>query len=144
MDPREYHQRACRFLCFGVPPGDVLSLRDAVDWMDWGRALAGRAEIYERAGERALETGHRASAQSLLRTASACFHYAQLQRPHGDAKWTLQARCRRAFARAAPLLDPPAEPLGIPFGEIRMSGYERASSPDAPWVILLNGLDSAK
>jgi hypothetical protein len=50
------------------------------------------------------------------------------------------------FGRAAPLLDPPLVPVGIPFDGIDMPGYLRvpAARIRPPCVILLGGLDTTK
>ena len=50
------------------------------------------------------------------------------------------------FAHAAPLLDPPAEPVRIPYAGTELPGYiRRPLGVDAPPVVLLiAGLDSTK
>lgn len=146
MNATEYLRSLCRLLHFGVPPGDVLALQDQPDWEAWGKALADRAARYAEDGESALREGRVASAEALLRTAAVCFHYAQFKWQSGDMRAALRERSRRAFALAAPLSCPPAEPVAIAFDELRLPGYVRRIAGDspAPWIILLNGLDSAK
>jgi 2,6-dihydroxypseudooxynicotine hydrolase len=59
-------------------------------------------------------------------------------------KGELQARCRLNFEKLAPLLDPEALRLEVPFKSSLLPGYFRLARPGAPCVILIGGLDSAK
>lgn len=151
MNATEYARSLCRLLHFGVPPGDVLASQDQPDWETWSQALARRATRYAVDGQRALNEARFASAEALLRTAAVCFHYAQFKSQNGEARAIYRERSRRAFALAVPLSRPPAEPVAIPFEELRLPGYVRRAGRGSgkvpvpePWIVLLNGLDSAK
>lgn len=145
MDGVDYARSFCRLLQFGVPPGDVQALAEEADWIAWGRALGARAEAYAEDGARALQEGRLPSAEALLRTAAACFHFARFKLPIGEEWAVLGARSRGAFALAAPLSTPATEPVAIELGDLVLPGYaRRQASAAAPWVLLVHGLDSAK
>jgi pimeloyl-ACP methyl ester carboxylesterase len=140
---RELGAITCRVLHFGVPPGELRQAGEAGDWPGWSARLAAAGERYRMAAEAAGETRW-VSAAELGRRAAACFHYAQLRLAPGPDRERLAAACRRAYARAAGLLHPPARAVAVPWLDGFLAGYLRQARPGAPWVVLINGLDSAK
>ena len=69
-----------------------------------------------------------------------------LESPVPSAAFTAHRRHRAAFARAAALMDRPAEPLAIPFEDTTLPGwFVPATAPAAaraPVVITVGGADS--
>jgi hypothetical protein len=138
-----YGKQLARFLYFGVPIYDLKALAGINSISEWAQALARRGEAYERLAEEHEKRSHRQSAAALFYTAASCFHYAQINLSWSEAKERLRSNCRRAFLRMIPLLEDRIDEVTISFQETRLPGYV---SPriDAPTVVLINGLDSAK
>ena len=139
---------AQRYLAEGVPYGEWLRIRDSIAstdawcavWSDFARASEARANA-------ALAEGHNETAAIALRLATLEFCFGQLLFWHDPAtKEKAYADCARVWRRAAPLLDPPQEPVAIPYRGITMAGFLRRpkGTDRAPCVILLGGLDSTK
>ena len=137
-----------RFLADGVHYRDLIDIRAAIaDWSQW-------CAVWSRYAAAAEERGARALARSLTRTAATefarsalYFHYAQnLYYDDPALKRATHDRKVSVFRRAAPLLDPPLEPVRIPFDGCEMPGYLRlpAGRAHPPCVILLGGLDTTK
>jgi len=140
---RELAAVTCRVLHFGVPPGDFRRAAEAGEWAGWSERLAAAGERYRAAADAAGEI-RRVSTVEAGRRAAACFHYAQLRLSPGPARDRLAAACRQAYARVADLLSPPARPVTVSWPGGRVPGYARRARRGAPWVVLINGLDSAK
>ena len=137
-----------RFLADGVHYRDLMDIRAATpDWSQW-------CAVWSRYAGAAEERGALALARSLTRTAAKefaraalYFHYAQnLYYDDPALKRETHDRKVSVFKRAAPLLDPPLEPVKIAFDGIEMPGYLRLPPGRAtpPCVILLGGLDTTK
>jgi dipeptidyl aminopeptidase/acylaminoacyl peptidase len=138
-----------RFLANGIDWFDLTRTLEAVaDWADWADAWTTTADRYEALGRTALEAGHRVTAAEHLRRAALTLQFAQFvltEEPHRRA--ALQARMSAVYARAAPLLDPPARPVRIPYGDgCTALGYLRLPpGVDRPGLaVLLPGLESTK
>lgn len=137
-----------RFLGDGVHYRDLLDIKAGID--DWSHWCA----VWSSFGAQAEARGEQAAAHALTRTAGREFaraalyyHYAQnLYYDDPELKKATHDRKVAVFRRAAPLLDPPLEPVSIPFEGIDMPGYLRlpAGSRRPPCVILLGGLDTTK
>ena len=117
-----------RFLANGIDFFDLRRTLDAIDgWADWADAWTADADRYEALGRTALAEGHRVTAAEHLRRAALTLQFAQFvltEDPERRAK--LQARMAALYAEAAPLLDPPAVRVSIPYGEGReVVGYLR-------------------
>lgn len=138
-----------RFLANGLDYFDVVhTLEDVHDWNDWDAAWTRTADEYAALGERALAAGHRVSAAEHLRRSALTLQFAQFvltDRPERRAQ--LQQRMAETYRRCAPLLDPPAVPIRIPYGgDHAVIGYLRVpSGVHRPGVVLLlPGLESTK
>lgn len=142
----ELEKHAARVLHFGVSYSDWRKALDAPDWNAWSSIMAGAADRYDAAGDTAALADCSQSAADLWRRAAVYFHYAQFKLPAGARKSELQARCHRAYAKAANWLEPRATRLQIRFDDTSFYGYLRYPSRRvaSSCVILINGLDSAK
>jgi 2,6-dihydroxypseudooxynicotine hydrolase len=113
----------------------------------WYGAWASAAAEFEQMAGVSLERGNRASAGEYLLLASQLYHWSQINVPPGNAQ---KERGRRqsiaAYRRAAPLLDPPAEPLEIPFAGREMPAYLRVPAGSEPLdlLVLVDGANSVK
>jgi len=137
-----------RFLADGVHYRDLVDIRDEMrDWSEWCRVWARHAALAEARGDVALDRSlTRTAAREFVR-AALYFHYAQnLYYDDAALKRATHDRKVAVFRRAAGLLDPPLEPVVIPFDGIALPGYLRmpAGRSKPPCVILLGGLDTTK
>jgi 2,6-dihydroxypseudooxynicotine hydrolase len=140
---------AGRMLSDGVPWADLDAARAALDrGDDWFAFWSGRADAYERLGERALAEEHAVSGGDWLWLASLSAHYAQFMWFHDPSRREEgQRRKVDLYRRAAPHLRPAAERVEIPFGDVRIPGYlrlPRGVDGPAPCAVLIGGLESTK
>ena len=134
-----------RALHFGLDYGDLMRVRaTAFDWSSWGSALATLAETFDLAGNEALAAGRNTSAKEYWRRAADYFHFSQIKLVDGAAKPEWQARVRVNYKRLASTLHPVSISLAVPFKSALLPAYFRAAGEDAPCVVLIGGLDSAK
>lgn len=139
---------ALRYLAEGVPYGEWLQIRDSIArFDDWCAGWSAFGRAAEAQAARALERGLMRTAAADLSRATLCYCFGQLLFWHApEEKRAAYENCARVWRQAAPCLDPPQQPVEIPFRGITMNGYLRlprgVSRP--PCVILLGGLDSAK
>jgi alpha-beta hydrolase superfamily lysophospholipase len=136
----------------GVEIGEILAVARAVGDGDDGayfEAWAAAGDRLVAAAEKALSTGHRASARALLLKASSAYvaSYHPLYGEPVDPR--LLSGFRRqmaAFTRALELSDPPVAPLRIPFEETAMPGWLIPAlgreTEARPLLILTNGYDA--
>lgn len=137
-----------QFLNAGVTPAmldEVLSRITSLEsWVDEWEAMGKRREA---AGALALEQGDTHAAAEHFFQASAAFNFAQyVLFIDISRKRVLHESCVRAFAAAAPYLDPPAQRVEIPFRRRTLAGYLRLPPGErpAPVVVLFNGTNGVK
>jgi 2,6-dihydroxypseudooxynicotine hydrolase len=137
-----------RFLADGVHYRDLMDIRAAIPaWSEWCAVWASYAAEAENRGTQALKHSLERTAAREFARAALYFHYAQnLFYDDRELKRATHDRKVSVFRRAATLLDPPLEPVRIPFAGIDMPGYLRlpAGRTRPPCVILLGGLDTTK
>jgi 2,6-dihydroxypseudooxynicotine hydrolase len=137
-----------RMLADGLILQDIRAAREAVSqWSGWGEFWMARARIHERAGEESFAKGYRLTAGEHFARGSLCAHYGQflyfafpeVKRQASDMKVQL-------FQKAAPLVEPPAERLEIPYEGAVLPAFLRVPqrSRPVPCVVLVGGLDAAK
>ena len=137
-----------RFLADGVHYRDLMDISVAIpDWSQWCAVWSRYAAAAEERGAVALSRTLTRTAAKEFARAALYFHYAQnLYYDDPALKRATHDRKVSVFKRAAPLLDPPLEPVKIAFDGIEMPGYLRLPPGRAkpPCVILLGGLDTTK
>ena len=140
-----------RFLGDGVHYRDLLDIRAAMDdWSQWCTVWSQFGDAAEQRGRIAEDQGHIRTAAREYARAALYFHYAQnLYYDDPQLKRTVHDRKVAVFARAAPMLSPPLQPVSIPFDGIEMPAYlrlpeGRKDGSKPPCVILLGGLDTTK
>jgi dipeptidyl aminopeptidase/acylaminoacyl peptidase len=138
-----------RFLANGIDFFDLSRTLDAIGgWDGWADAWTVTADRYDTLGREALAAGHRVTAAEHLRRAALTLQFAQFVLTEDpDRRAELQARMSALYAAAAPLLDPPAVRVTVPYGEGReVVGYlRRPPGVDRPGLaVLLPGLESTK
>lgn len=137
-----------RFLADGVHYRDLVNMRNAIQhWDDWPRVWSDHAAEAERRGEAALAKDASVTAAEEFFRASLYYHYAQyLYFDDLALKEKIHKAKTGAYARAAPLMDPPVEIVRFPFRGIEITGYLRVpeSVEKPPVVICIGGLDTTK
>jgi pimeloyl-ACP methyl ester carboxylesterase len=144
-----------RFLANGIDWFDLQRTLDAVtDWSTWAPAWTTVADGYEQLGHEALASGHRVTAAEHLRRAALTLQFAQFVLTEQPGwRRALQERMVGTYAVAAPLLDPPASRVEIPYGDDghHVVGYlRRPVDSDVPpsrppgVAVLVPGLESTK
>jgi len=115
----------------------------------WTRAFGLLGERVEEQGRACLAGGHRVSGRDHLLRASTYYRTAEYygggRQGGADAAG---ARSQACFSEAAALLDPPVQPLAIPFAGTTLPGYlVRPASPadgsGRPTVVAVGGFDSS-
>jgi 2,6-dihydroxypseudooxynicotine hydrolase len=139
---------SARMIGDGVPYPDLVALRDSIaGWDDWFRQWSRVAARYEDEAEAAEAAGFLATAAESWFRAAITWHYAQFMWFHRPSEREAgERRKERAYRRAAPLLDPPAERVEISFEDTVIPAYLRLphSVAKPPCVALVGGLESTK
>lgn len=139
-----------RFLVAGVPYADLEECLARVDagtpWLDSFLAAADR---HAGQAEEALAAGHRRSAGEAWVRAAVLAHFGQFMAfDDPAAKVAASRRKVELYAQAAPLLDPPAEAVRIPYRGGALAAYLRrpvgTGGAPVPVVIIIPGSDSTK
>jgi 2,6-dihydroxypseudooxynicotine hydrolase len=121
--------------------GQITSLKT---WADQWEKLGLQ---HEEGGRAELALGHAAEASRKFLAASAAFNFAQyVVFMDIERKRELHEACVRAYAQAAPLVDPPATPFEVIYRRRPMKGYLRVpyGTQLAPVVVLFNGTNAVK
>lgn len=131
----------------GIPSATARAVMEAAGvWKNWCRAWSDEGERHRRIGEEALAAGHRLTAGEHLARAALFNHFAQFMFFDDlDQKSAASALKVSLYRQAAPLLDPPAEAVEIPFEDATLRAFLRI--PDGgsgDTVILIPGSDSTK
>jgi dienelactone hydrolase len=137
-----------RFVAQGVDLNDFnRTLARIRRWDDWCREWGVTAGEYERAAEAAETAGHSITAgQSWLR-AALCWHFGKFVFVQDLAQLKAASdRTAACYARGAWALEPPAEPVAIPYDGITLRGLFRkpAGVERPPVLLMIPGLDSVK
>lgn len=137
-----------QFTNAGVLPEDLDRILGRVSgltsWADEWESL-GRA--HEQAGRDALALGRPDDSARRYIAASAAYNFAQyVIFLDIERKRALHDACVRAYARAAPLFDPPVTPFELPYRRHTIKGYLRVppGSRPAPVVVIVNGTNAVK
>lgn len=139
---------APRFVAQGVDHNDFARTTAGIErWEEWLDAWCATGDRHRELAEEAEQAGRSLTAGEAYVRAALCYHFAHFV-------WMIDhARRREAADRAVAALykahrhlDPTAERVEVPFGDLVMVGnLRRPQGPEAaPLVLLLPGLDSAK
>jgi 2,6-dihydroxypseudooxynicotine hydrolase len=131
-----------------VPHWDWEQIRTEVrTWDDWLPTWVSWAERHVALGDEALALGRRLTAGEAYIRAGLFYHWATFVSVEDPAAFRAALEAgERAWAKAAPLVDPPFELLDVPFEGTALPGYLRkpSSAERPPLVVLLPGADSTK
>ena len=139
---------APRFIAQGVDYNDFVRTTERIQtWADWCTEWQRTAAEHETLARAAEARKSPLSAADAWVQAAMCHHFGKFVF-FDDMEQLRSASAATAadFARAAPLLDPPAEPVRIPYAGTFLPGYVRRPYGVAapPVVLLIAGLDSTK
>jgi len=138
---------APRMQAAGIAFNDALALaEEAGEWPRWCAVWSAAAARHAAQAAQAEAQGRLLTAGEALARAALCYHFAQFMFFDDPAQKEAAARAKvETFARAAPLLSPPARALTIPYESGVLRGYLRlpGASP-APLAVLIPGSDSTK
>ncbi|MFE3170005.1 alpha/beta hydrolase family protein [Amycolatopsis sp. NPDC059090] len=134
-----------RLLMDGVPYADLAGARDRDPEVSWLTYWLARAAEYERLGDEALAGGHGRSAGDYFYFGSLAAQYAQFLW-FGSDRAAAQDRKVELYRKAAPLLDPPADPVDLIVDGAPVRLYVRLPAGEGPHpaVVMLGGLESTK
>jgi alpha-beta hydrolase superfamily lysophospholipase len=137
----------------GADIGEVLTTAQAItagDYDSWYDEWLATADRVAAEAEKALAAGHLVSARDGLLRASNYYRSAEFylhEHPVDPRIDHVYTRSRECFVRAAALLDPPVEPVEIPYGDTVLHGYfypahrrGRDTGP-MPTMIMHSGFD---
>jgi len=132
----------------GIPSATAREvIARAGTWENWLAAWSAEGEVHASLGAEALAAGHRITAGEAYARASLFLHFGQFMAfDNPSAKQVAAARKVELFRLAAPLLDPPAERVDIPFEGKSLRGYLRRPAGPGPFplVFIVPGSDSTK
>lgn len=146
---QRFFQRAeMRMIGDGVAYPDLTQLKSVVGgWSQWFDGWATIAEGHEVRAAAAEREEALVTAAEAWWAAAMCWQYAQFMWFHDPAQQLVgQQRKELAYRRAAPLLEPPATRIEVPFRAGSIAAYERRPRGDGPWpaMLMIGGLESTK
>ena len=137
-----------RFLANGLDALQVQAVLARIEtWDQWADAWVDSAQEWEDRGRAALAAGHDLTAGAHLQRAALTLQFAQFVLTEDEAaREAIHRRQADLYRTAAPLLQPPAEPVAVPFAETTLPGYLRRpiARPEIGLVLLIPGLESTK
>ena len=133
----------------GIDYSDVRRvIADITSLAAWYDAWQQCADRYAKLASEADAKGRGITAGGHWFRAALLYHYAQLfTRPEDPRRRQGQTLRVEYYLRACPMLQPPVEPVAIPFGSIKLPGYLRLPerlSGRVPVVIMVPGANSVK
>jgi dienelactone hydrolase len=139
---------APRFIAQGVDYNDFFRTTQRIErWADWCAEWQRTAAEHEALARAAEERNSPLSAADAWVQAAMCRHFGKFVF-FDDLVQLRDATVATvsAYARAAALMDPPAEACRIPYGETFLPAYLRlpVGGTRPPVVVLIAGLDSVK
>lgn len=137
-----------RYLATGVDPNDLQRLAARIqNWGEWCRVWCEEAARHEELANAAAKKDRMVTAADANLRASIYYHYAKHLFAHDpDQYLAAHNRTVACYRLGSAALDPPAEPVAIPYGGAEIVGYLRRPKQVArpPVAIVLPGLDACK
>lgn len=137
-----------RYIGAGVDPIVIRQLEAAIDgWDDWCPKWHAVARETEEWAERSLQAGNTLTAGELFTRASILYHFGGMMVIDDmDLFHESHRRCVEAYAKGAPLLKVPGQPVKVPFQGIEMPGYLRVPRAEVPppVAVFVNGWEGRK
>lgn len=132
----------------GIPSATAKAVIESAGvWENWLAAWSSEGERHAAMGAEAEALGHRITAGEAYSRAALFYHFGQFMAFDDlDRKSRAAERKVELFRRAAPLLDPPAQLVEVPFEQGMLRGYLRLPSGTGahPLALIVPGSDSTK
>ncbi|WP_439632081.1 alpha/beta hydrolase family protein [Shinella sp.] len=132
----------------GIPSATAKAVIEAAGtWENWLPAWSAEGERHTAMGAEADAKGHKVTAGEAYARASLFYHFGQFMAFDDlDAKAKAAARKVELFGLAAPLLDPPAVPIEVPFEDGIIRAFLRLPAQQGahPLALIIPGSDSTK
>ncbi|SMY07686.1 alpha/beta hydrolase family protein [Flavimaricola marinus] len=131
----------------GIPSSLSKSIMErAGTWDNWCAAWSEEGASQAGHGDAAFEAGYLVTAGEAYSRASLLYHFAQFMFFDDLTQKAAAAEQKLAlYAKAAPLLAPPATPLKVPFEGGHLSAYHRVPADSSGiTAVLIPGSDSTK
>ncbi len=145
---RIWRRWEARFIGIGLDFNVLLKLKAEIQsWDEWCQKFSAEAADREAFGDEAMAQGCRLTAAEAWSQAALLYHLAGMYFISDMEQFRQAHRCKvAAYAKAAPLLCPPAERVEVDFQGVRMPGYlTRPLGVDRPPVVILfNGFEGVK
>jgi predicted amidohydrolase/dienelactone hydrolase len=139
---------AARFVANGTSYSDFQATMARISvWDDWCREWGRTAQHYEQLAETAETAGQTVTAGEAWRRAALAWHWGKFVFvDHPAEQRAAHERTVADFRRGAATLNPPAEPVRVPYRDTALAAYLRipAGHEKPPVVIMMPGLDSVK
>lgn len=139
---------APRLIANGIDYNDFqATVARVARWEDWSAEWSRTAERHEALAREAEARGSAISAGEAYVRAALCHHFGKfVYFADLDRYRAAHAATVANYRRAAPTLDPPAEPVAIPYAGRTMPAYLRRPPgvERPPIVLIVVGLDSVK
>jgi predicted amidohydrolase/dienelactone hydrolase len=139
---------AARFIANGTSYSDFQATMARIErWDDWCREWGRTAQRYEQVAQAAEAAGHTVTAGGAWRRAALAWHWGKFVFvDHPAEQRAAHERTVACFRRGADTLNPPAEPVSVPYKDTTLAAYlRRPPGPgQPPVVIMMPGLDSVK
>src|SRR5580765_8896178 len=128
-----------QFTNAGVDPDDLDRVLNRITGLEsWSDEWESLGRAHEQAGRDAQMLGRPAEAAHRFLAASAAYNFAQyVVFIDVNRKASLHQSCVRAYAAAAPLFDPPAEPFDVMYRRRPMRGYLRLPHGGGPAPVVV-------
>ena len=137
-----------RFVAAGVDANIVQRLKAAItSWDGWCAGWSAEAAGIEAAGQEAFDRGRTLTAGELWSMASVMYHFGGMYFiSNMDEFHESHRRAVEVYARAAPLLHPPAQRIVADLDGVDLVGYLRVPTglDKPPVVMLFNGFEGSK
>lgn len=145
---RIWRRWEARFIGVGLDYNVLQKLKARITrWEEWCQAFSAEAADREAFGDEAMAHGRTLTAANAWAQAALLYHLGGMYFITDMAQFEQAHRCKvAAYARAAPLLCPPAERVEVSFEGVAMPGYltKPAGVERPPVVILYNGFEGVK
>jgi len=137
---------AARFVANGTSYSDFEETLARIGrWDGWCREWGRTGQHYEQLAETAEAAGRLVTAGEAWRQAALCWHWGKFVfTDHPQEQRAAHERTVACFRRGAGTLNPPAEPVRVPYGGTTLAAYLRVLPDRPPIVIMIPGLDSVK
>jgi predicted amidohydrolase/dienelactone hydrolase len=139
---------AARFIANGTSYSDFQATMARIErWDDWCREWGRTAQRYEQLAETAEAAGQAMTAGEAWRRAALAWHWGKFVFvDHPAEQRAAHERTVACFRLGAGTMNPPAEPVRVPYKDTTLAAYlRRPRGPGRPpVVIMMPGLDSVK